>query len=83
METFVNDDRGYQKWIIRNFHGFVLHQASKTSFVLHKAYCDHIDTYDDVITKKPKHCSLKRHELTGYARDISGKQPDQCRSCGS
>lgn len=77
------DEPAYQKWLLRNFHGFVLNHASD-GWIIHGTSCDHVQVENhDVITgpNNPKWCSLNKRKLVHLARERGGNRPRNCPTC--
>lgn len=74
METIVDDDARYLKWVQNNPNGFVINEPKQRGLtpVLHKASCTHITTdqrtnYTTGAYKK--HIFLDAKELDEYRGD--------------
>ncbi len=85
METFIDDEDRYLRWVSEHPNGFVINAPKSGSGAvnkLHKASCKHISTaYKNYTTTDyMKICSLNRHELVTWAGNrLNGF--DECPVC--
>ena len=88
VNCFVDDDRGYELWRIRNRRGWVLNanrEPSEAYLVLHAAECSTISgrpANGDAWTRDyAKICCSDRLVLESWAREKVGVSPQRCTHC--
>ncbi len=90
IETFNNDEKGYQTWIENNPNGFVINSApnlSTESLYLHTAACGTINPLRRKRKGKNTHrsyikmCSNNRKELDNWAMRELRIKLHECHFC--
>jgi hypothetical protein len=88
IDCFVDDDRGYELWLIRNRRGWVLNayrQPTAAYVVLHAAECSTIcgrPAKGDSWTRDyVKMCCADRLVLEAWALANLGVPPQRCAHC--
>jgi hypothetical protein len=87
MQTFIDDDAGYLRWVHNNPNGFVANVGKLPGgeihpYMLHRSTCsfissDKIKNY--TTTSYIKACSLDKQELITWARGYRGMAA--CKVC--
>jgi len=87
LDTFVNNDKAYLRWLTQNPNGFVVNSylhPSPDYLILHRANCWTISTSTRTnwtTTGYIKICSLDKRELENWAEKEVGSQLHHCRIC--
>ena len=87
VETFVNDDEGYLRWLKQNASGFVVNSYNKPVpeyLIMHRATCWTISTdarTNWTTTGFIKICSSDKTELEMWAAKEVGGKPHHCGVC--
>lgn len=85
IERFEDDDRGFQRWLTRNWRGYVVNCHRKPAaeyLVLHSTDCgsltrhEHYTTHDYI-----KVCSNDKRELNRWAEKEVGGTLQRCGEC--
>ena len=88
VNRFVDDDRGYELWLIRNSRGWVLNayrEPTAAYLVLHTANCSTISGRpakgDSWTADYAKICSSDRLVLESWAWENVSASPQRCTHC--
>jgi hypothetical protein len=88
VRCFVDDDQGYELWLIRNRRGWVLNayrEPTSAYLVLHAAECSTISGRpakgDSWTRDYAKVCCSDRLTLEGWAQEQVGVSPQRCTHC--
>jgi hypothetical protein len=85
VERFVDDDRGFQRWLAKHWQGLVVNAYRKPTpdyLVLHKTDCDSLTRHEHYTTHDYiKVCSDRRFELETWAKEEVGSELTRCGEC--
>lgn len=86
MQTFIDDDAGYRRWLAGNPTGYVINCAKKGDpgyVMLHRSQCWSISHEDKNYThgSYQKVCSTDTGLLEQWAKDVKRQGPTPCRFC--
>jgi hypothetical protein len=85
LETFIDEDKGFQSWLSRHWRGYVVNchrRPSPDYLVLHIADCGSLTRHGNYTTKDYiKVCSDSRWELDRWARDEVRGSLQRCGEC--
>jgi len=88
VEVFVDDDRAYELWLIRNRSGWVINttrEPSASYLILHTASCTSISGRpargERWTADYAKVCGPTRKALSGWAAAQIGVEPTTCGLC--